>query len=358
MIILEKIFEKDSYTVTLKVSDESHAMRLDQFLQLFLSSLSREHIKKKIKNGDIIIKGRPGIHRPSTKMLKNEEIVLTIPRMEHEDEYWRGEKLEVSDTPHIIYEDSDLIVIAKPPYMATHPTGRHLFNCATVFFEAKYKKTIHSIHRLDRETSGILLLGKNPKASTALSSQFEIDQVKKCYFFIAKISPAFQNNMSFWANERLGGQEEGRKRVIINAFPPDSNEGKESQTFFKILETNQDYALGLAFPQTGRQHQIRVHALMHGLPLIGDKLYYGGYEMFQRFKDNLASEEDYDFIQLPRHALHAVALKIPYKGTPQLFQSPLPEDLKAWIKDHFPEVLNNIEEKMQKEITSYFCANQ
>ena len=79
------------------------------------------------------------------------------------------------------------VVTNKPAYMSTHPTGRHLFHCATVYYEQKLNQsTVHSIHRLDRETSGVLLLAKNPTTANQLTVEFENNNVKKCYFFIAE----------------------------------------------------------------------------------------------------------------------------------------------------------------------------
>lgn len=105
----------------------------------------------------------------------------------------------------------------------------------------------------------------------------------------------------------------------------------------------------MAFPQTGRQHQIRVHAKAHGLPLIGDKLYLGSYEMFQRFKDQYASEEDYNLMELPRHALHAIALRIPYKKEEKLFVTKIPHDFVEWIKKNSELDIDKLEEKIKAE---------
>jgi len=356
MIIVEKDFTKDSYTVVLEATEHSKDLRIDQFLQLYLLTLSRELIKNKIKRGEVILIDRPGNLRPSTKVLKGDQVKLFVKRGNEEDEYWRGEVIKTEKDPAIIFEDEDLIVIAKPPYMATHPTGRHLFYCATVYFESIHKKTIHSIHRLDRETSGILLLGKSPKVSGQLGLEFEEDRVRKVYFFIARPNSNFKGQLEFWARERLDNPEEGLRRVIVQTFPESSQAGKKAETFFKILYQNENYVIGLAFPITGRQHQIRVHALHHGLPLVGDKLYLGGYEMFQRFKDNLASDIDYDFIELPRHALHSVAMKIPFKGKDQLFLSPVPKDLKEWIEKKLKLNIQDLEKKMADAVNSYFLA--
>lgn len=345
MPILEKNFLRDRYLAVYLVDEVHDNFRLDQYTQIYLSNFSRQHVKKKIEDGEIKIEGRDHKLRPSTKVKYKEKVSIVITRTIHEDEYWNGEKVELTETPEIVYEDSDLLVLSKPPFMATHPTGKHLFNCATVFFESKLGHTCHSIHRIDRETSGILLLGKNPKISAILTPQFEERKVKKCYFFIAKTdNPPLED--SFTESSRLGTEEKGLKRVYINHYPQNSSEGKPAKTAFKIIHRENGYVLGLAFPHTGRQHQIRVHAMIKGLPLLGDKLYLGNYKMFQRFKDNWASEEDHKFLEMPRHALHAIAINLEYGSSRKTFITDLPQDLSSWIGDNLSIDLEDLKKSL------------
>lgn len=342
------------YKATYLVSEDHDGMRLDKYIALYLESFSREAIKKKIKEGDISIEDRPGKIRPSSVVKYKDIIHLITKETIHEEEFWNGELLNIERIPETIFEDDDLLVTSKPTFMSTHPTGRHLFNCATVYYESIHHKTVHSIHRLDRETSGILLLAKNPKAAQIMTAHFENDRVSKCYFFIALPNKNFKGEQEFESRERLGAKMGGLKRIYINSFHESSKEGKHAKTSFRILESGADCVIGLAFPQTGRQHQIRVHAMLRGLPLLGDKLYLGSFEMFQRFKDNVASAKDHDDLQIPRHALHAIALKIPYQGIEKTYISHIPNDLKEWIKDSTTININSLENKIDKEIENYF----
>lgn len=351
MSLVEKQFSKDSYKAVYMVGEELHNIRLDQFLLSFYSNFSREALKKKIYDGEVLIKGRDNKLRPSTKVHYRDIITFYIYNTVHENEYWRGELIDLQLDPPLVYEDKDILVISKPPFMATHPTGRHLFNCATVYFEGKLNSSVHSIHRIDRETSGVLLLGKNPKTASLLTTEFEESRVKKAYFFIAKSELGIKK---FEANERLGGKEVGLERVYINHYPENSKTGKRAKTFFKILYQENGYALGLAFPVTGRQHQIRVHAMAHGYPLIGDKLYLGSYPLFQKFKDNLASEEDFNFMELPRHALHSIALNINYLGERKTFIAPLANDLKEWVESKMTIDLKSLEKDISLSLEEYF----
>jgi hypothetical protein len=110
----------------------------------------------------------------------------------------------------------------------------------------------------------------------------------------------------------------------------------------------------LAFPVTGRQHQIRVHAMAHGFPLIGDKLYLGSYPLFQKFKDNFAQEDDYDFMELPRHALHSIGINISYLGDRKTFIAPMAKDLRDWIGSKLSLDFNFLEKEIKSSVEGYF----
>ena len=339
MAEVSKTFTTERFEAVHKVDEGQDGLRLDQFCATFLESFSRNQIKQKIAAGEVRISNRPFPHKPSVKVYHNEIITLHTLRGNLEDEYWRGEKLKLELEPDIIFEDSELLVVSKPPYMTTHPSGKHLFNCATVFFEEKLGHTIHSIHRLDRETSGVQVLGKNPKSAEKFSKFFEQDKVSKCYFMIAH-KKRTDEVFPFTASERLGSKDDFVPRLFVHCFPESSNKGKSAQTSFKLLFENNDYVLALALPRTGRQHQIRAHAAFHGFPLLGDKLYNGDPKVFMRFKDEVATENDFDLMQISRHALHAIALKFPYPSekNAQIFRAEIPRDLREWIRSNFEKL--------------------
>ncbi len=314
-----------------------------------LPTFSREFIKKKIAGGNIEIENRQGSLKPSTRLSEGQRVSIYTYKSNLEDEYWRGDKLEF-DPVRVLYKDEDLFVISKPSFMSTHPAGKHLFHCANVYLEREFGGVANSVHRLDRETSGILLFGRSKDITTKLTEAFEFKTVKKCYFFIAHK----KNNIekSFTANESL---ESEKNRLFVQAFPENSNKGKIAKTHFEILFDNENFIMALAFPITGRQHQIRVHAAYHGMPLLGDKIYHGGRDVFGRFKDGVATEADFNQMQIPRHALHAIAISFPYKEKRKLFIDDIPDDLFKWAKDHL-KTFNEIEIKdlIEKRIENYF----
>ena len=342
-------FQDDCYIISYPVRPEESDLRLDQFLGLHLPSFSREFIKKKIAKREIMILDRSVKCRPSTKIKHYDRIEMHCYRNEIEDEFWRGEKIKF-DPIQYIHETKDLFIISKPPFMSSHPTGKHLFHCATVQIEKDHHIPIYNVHRLDRETSGLLLFPKTPILAHSLNRSFELGKIKKCYFFIAhKKNPLIP--FPFSARQRL---ESVSGRMETLCFDKEEQKGKSAYTNFDSLYENDDFVVGLAFPQTGRQHQIRAHAAYHGYPLLGDKIYHGGCKLFGRFKDQSATEEDHRFMQIPRHALHSLGIVFPYENEMRWAIDLLPQDLLTWIAYHLAIDLPSLEKAVIKRITHYF----
>ncbi len=350
----KKSFRSDKYVVTHPVEPKHEGMRLDAFVQLYMPTLSREFIKKKVEKGEVHISGRTPPHKASAKVHHGEEVsIITHNTHVLEDEEWHGKPLELTEEPVVVYEDERLIACHKPAFMTTHPAGRHLFYVATTWFGTIHDRIIHSIHRLDRETSGLLLLGKTPEAAQLVGRMFEDDLVRKCYFLIAHKREGARP-MPYTAMERMGDRE-GPPRGMQRTFPENSSEGREAETTFELLLEKDGYVLALAFPKTGRQHQIRLHAAEHGYPLLGDKLYNGDPGVFMRFKDKLATEEDHAKMQIPRQALHALALRLPYPDPdrPTLYRAPLGEDLRDWLRNVLGVQPSDVESLIEKRLTTW-----
>ncbi len=337
--LCEKIFS---------VENAHHNLRLDQFLKNHLGQMSRQFIQKKIFKGEIAIEGRyldgsnPPPLRPSTLVKSGQwvkMITYSLPLNHIDEEVWNGSLLKLEDfgEPQLIAKQTDWILINKPPFMATHPTGRHLFHTATTYFENVLKESLHSVHRLDRETSGLLLLARNPQGARFLTSQFEEAKVKKAYLLLVSYlgQERPEERFPLVADFRLGVDDgsspqedlKGHTRVRVAFYPSESSMGKRALTRFQWVYGKNNMALLLAFPQTGRQHQIRVHSAALGFPLIGDKLYNGDPELFGRFKDKRPTEEDFKKMMMPRQALHAIGLNFETQDSiPQTFMGPFPED--------------------------------
>lgn len=309
MILLEKTLSRQAFSVRYQVQKFEENIRLDLFVAQSFPSWSREKIKKKIKNHEILIEGRPS--RPSTKLQTQEIISIQTPYTPPQTEIWKGKEIPLPTQLPVIFEDHQLLVVNKPPFMAVHPTGRHLFHVATLYLQEQFQQNLHSVHRLDRETSGLLLLAKTPQKAAHLTRLFTQGHIKKTYFFISKLQTP-------------------------HPLPPNLTcklpiEGRQAQTHFAIQEVSDTYAWGKAFPQTGRRHQIRLHAQSLGLPLLGDKRYLQDKETFLRFKKGQASAQDCQTMELPRHALHAWSLDV--EG--QKFKAPIPQDLMDFAQRVF-----------------------
>jgi len=337
-----KTFSTKLYEVIYEVEEKDHGIRLDQFLAQFFSSFSRVQIKKKIQRGDIKILDRKHPNKASIKVYHREQVRVQTKSEDASPPTWNNQSIELQD-PSIVFEDEDLLIINKPPYMATHPTGRYLFYTATTFFEEKLDQRIHSIHRLDRETSGCLILGKSPAISQKFMNYFEEGKIKKAYFFIAHEKEITEEN--FLIDKRLGEISDYVPRLYAHCFDKDSKQGKHASTYFKKIHTEKDFGLYLAYPITGRPHQIRAHANFAGLPLVGDKLYLDP-EIFIRFQNEQETEDDFSTLMLSRQALHAMSIQIPHRNQSQIFQAELPADIFNWIKENLsPMALEKIESK-------------
>lgn len=351
-----KNYQSDKVTIDFVVTSDKDGLRLDQYLIEEFPGLSRQKIKKKIIAGEVIIENRPCPHRPSVKVHLGEKIKLITFKNDMEDEIWEDELLENIGSPEVIYENHDLLVVSKPAFMNTHPSGKHLFNCATVYFENLKNIKLKSVHRLDRETSGILILAKSVSAAQMVGQLFEDRKVFKCYFFIAHMRAG--NQFPIIANERLGSIEGFVPRTYVHCFDSTSKEGKSASTKIISLMSSEKYCIGLAFPLTGRQHQIRAHAAFHGLPLIGDKLYCDDPMTFIRFKDQVATKEDHEKMMIPRHALHACAIYLPDLPYDQkIYIAPIPDDLKKWISDFTDFSIPNLEKLIKENVEQYFLSH-
>lgn len=336
---IERNFFEDRYEITAQVEKIHDGFRLDQFVQLIFTSFSREFIKKKIQKKEVIILKRPGLAKPSTKLHFQEKVFMLCRRDSIEDEYWNHQKIPLQENLEVLLHEPQFCVINKPPFMCAHPTGRHVFYCATVYASRLLNQDFSSVHRLDRETSGVLLLASNPEKGKELAQLFEYHKIQKYYFLIAhkKKSVSFP----FTAHERIGERVDGpHTRLFMYCFPVHSSQGKSAITEFHLLAENDHYYCVLAKPKTGRQHQIRTHAAYHGFPLVGDKIYNDDPDVFYRFKDQIATSLDYQNMQLPRHALHALAIEwtsspsAPHSPAKKYFiQAPLPSDLITFLRE-------------------------
>lgn len=281
--------------------------RLDKVIPLHLPELSRSHARSLIENGSVYV-NRKRCQKNAKEMRVGDSIRILISDSPRDD----GENF-VFTADRIIYEDADIIVVNKPPYLPTHETidtSRHHLVLALQEFLAKRdgKKSPKDVylgvhHRLDRDTSGVLLFTKRKEANAAVAQAFQNREVQKTYYAVVLGEPS---RKSFTIKSHIGPHPRN-KRLFASVL----RGGKYAETEVRVLETrilhSKKISLVEAKPLTGRTHQIRVHLSEEGLPILGD-LSYG-----VRFKE------------AERLLLHAARLELLEKR----FEAPLPEDFTA-----------------------------
>lgn len=227
-----------------------------------------------------------------------------------------------------LYVDEDILVLDKPAGLPVHPSARYQRNTLTAQIIAKFGFRAEPAHRLDRETSGLIVCARTSAASRALGIAFQDGAVTKEYLALVVGWP----DDAFEVDAPISkGTEAVRIAVCIDPL------GAPAQTRFlceaRFSNADSRFALVRCFPMTGRQHQIRIHAAHCGHPLVGDKMYGGHPAYFDRFSKGLLTAVDWEALQLPRHALHAARLAFahPRDKRPMVFSSPLPDDLAAFV---------------------------
>jgi 23S rRNA pseudouridine1911/1915/1917 synthase len=327
----------------IKVPGEAVGMRLDVFLASQLRRTSRTHAQLIIEQSAHAPDGR---RLTSSQRLRPGDVVVL----------WRAPFEDVSEQPPlpVVYEDPHLLVIDKPPLVAVHPSARYHRHTVKVRLDAERPgEFLALIHRLDRETSGLLLLARTPEAERAFKLMLETRSLAFAEQDRNRAggSPAEdtdEDEASAFDKEYLaitrGAPADGAVDLPLELDPENplrvkmrvaaKGQGLPARTSVSVLERRGDYALVLCGLHTGRQHQIRVHLAATGHPLVGDKLYGPDERLLARAADGELTEEDIALLELPRHALHAHRYRLRHAvtGEPLVLVSPLAKDLEDFWK--------------------------
>jgi 23S rRNA pseudouridine1911/1915/1917 synthase len=284
------------------------AVRLDKFVGERCPELSRTHARQLIDGGFITINGKAV--KPSLKLNIGDKIDIAIPP--EPPSHLQAENIPLK----IIYEDSDLLVIDKPAGLAVHPAPGHpshtLVNAILNYLPALAQDADSLrpgiVHRLDKDTSGLILVAKNRVAQENLSDQFKNRVVKKAYITLVKGKLTPEKGT---IEAAIGRDPRNRQRMAV------VSEGREARTEYRVIKYYGNHTLLEIKPETGRTHQIRVHLAAIGFPVLGDATY------------GIASPH------LSRQFLHAgkIGFHLPSTGKYVEFESPLPLDLEKALSE-------------------------
>ena len=281
--------------------------RLDHFLVERLPEFSRSRLQGLIKDGFVLIDGVPA-KKAGQKLESDSRVEVRIPPP-------APSSLVGEDIPlDILFENDDLLVVNKPAGMVVHPAAGH-DKGTLVHAVLGYDPEIEGIggeerpgvvHRLDKETSGLILLAKNDRAHRWLGDQFRLRQVEKTYLALVDGAPPTPSGR---VEAPIGRDSSHRKKMAI--MPP--GKGREAVSEYVTLEAFEKHTLLEFHPLTGRTHQIRLHCMFLGCPIVGDRIY--GHRKRS--------------VEIDRHFLHAARLKIilPGENAVKTFEAPLPGEL-------------------------------
>lgn len=314
--------EEGAIVTVFRVPPEMAGMRVDRFLQTQLKRTSRTRANYITGVSAYALDGRR--LRPGARVQSEQRVML-----------WRApwDENPVPTELPVLYEDEHLFAIDKPSGVPVHPSARYHRNTVVKLLEAaRPGQWLSLAHRIDRETSGVLLLSRSPEADRAIKRAFQLREgMQKTYLALVWGEPP--------APERrldlpLELDPDAKTKVRMRVAAP--GEGLSAATRVSLLETRRregrPYSLLRCELETGRQHQIRAHLAATGNPIVGDKLYAFDEGYFSRAVDGLDTDDDRTRLELPRHALHAARLAFdhPVGGHRVAVESPLPPDLAAF----------------------------
>ncbi len=300
--------------VRVEVPLSDRGMRLDRFLQRHISRLSRERVQQIIKQG--VRDGEGNATKPA-RLVKAGEVFI----------WQRDVVADTSEVPslEVLYEDELFLAVNKPAGVIVHPTAKVFKNTVTAWLrEHRPEATI--AHRIDRDTSGVLLCGKG-RAGAVLKEQFRRSQIKKIYLAVVRGVPDWET-LRIDTAMMLDDRSPLKVKMRIDA------EGLPSLTEVRVIERGADRALVECQPQTGRQHQIRVHLHSVGHTLVGDKLYGVAEDVFREAADHGVTERVLAATGAARHLLHAS--QITWRGTagePLVARAALPLDMNLELAE-------------------------
>jgi len=315
--------------LNIDVPTNFHGSRIDKFLQLKFDKISRVKLQNLIREGSVKL-NNTAVYLVSKKIKDGDTIEVNFPPPK-----------EISIKPckmslNILYDDDDIIIINKSPGVVVHPGAGNYENTIVNGLLFKYQKKLSSIggkfrpgivHRIDKDTSGVIVVAKNDYAHINLSNQFVSHTIKRTYEALVWGSIRPKNGK---INENISRSTKNRQLMSVS-----KNKGKKAITNYKTLEIFQNLdlpniSLIECKLETGRTHQIRVHMNFKGNPILGDKAYGKSKKKFKKINKNIEKKIN----NFNRQALHAKSLGFihPRTGDEVFFEAKGPKDLDVLIK--------------------------
>jgi 23S rRNA pseudouridine1911/1915/1917 synthase len=316
-----------SEPVELLVEPIHAGWRLDVFLAHHFTDYSRVHLRRVITAGGVSIDGRGG--KPAYRLTPGQRVKIVLPDIPREAP--KPENIPLD----ILYEDEHLAVVNKPPGMVVHPARGHWSGTLASALQFHFVGSLSTaggpsrpgiVHRLDRDTSGVILVARNDMAHAKLSKQFAHRTIEKEYFALVSGCPERDRD---YIDCPIGFHPHQREKMAIRREDPES---RSAQTFYEVLDRFDGFAAIKLVPKTGRTHQIRVHLNHIGCPVLCDRQ-YGGRSKITR--GEIRRDPADSLILLDRQALHARRLKFIHPVTEKTLEieAPLPADMMAVLDE-------------------------
>jgi 23S rRNA pseudouridine1911/1915/1917 synthase len=312
-----------SEPVELLVEASESGQRLDAFLAGHFGQYSRVHLRRVITAGGVTVDGRGG--KPAYRLREGQRVSIVLPEIPREAP-------QPEDIPlDVLYEDDHLVAVNKPPGMVVHPARGHWSGTLASALQYRFGSALSGsggpsrpgiVHRLDRDTSGVILVARSDQAHSNLATQFAERSIEKEYFALVVGSPDRDRDI---IQRAIGVHPQRREKMAIRR---DESASRSAETFYEVLERFEGFAALRLLPKTGRTHQLRVHLSHIGCPVLCDRQ-YGGRARITR--GEIRRDADDTLVLLGRQALHARRLRFAHPATGQTLEieAPLADDIQA-----------------------------
>lgn len=319
--------ELSSEPVELVVDASESGHRLDSFLARHFSDYSRVHLRRVITAGGVKVDGRGG--KPAYRLKPGQRVSIVLPEIPRQAP--RPENIPIE----VLYQDDHLVVVNKPASMVVHPARGHWSGTLAGALQYHFGPGLSSgggptrpgiVHRLDRDTSGAILVARDDRTHAMLAAQFSARSVQKEYFALVSGRPDRDRDL---IDRPIGIHPQQREKMAIRR---DESTSRPAETFYEVVERFEGFAAMKLLPKTGRTHQLRVHLSHIGTPVLCDRQ-YGGRSRITRGEIRRDGEDE--LVLLARQALHARRLKFdhPATGRPLQVEAPLPDDMAAVLAE-------------------------